>query len=369
MGEFLKWIGRFLGGPISLIGDNLKFLSNSVFGTDFSNRYNDIYNIFNGSYVPEDSNIGSSADIQNSGVLSDVQNLLHSVAGRYAGTELTGAEREQNAWTAMREDTRYQNAVADMQAAGLNPALMYGGASTPAVNSSAGGIAGSGSLSDLLAFAMLPLQMKAMQADIDKTEADTKNTQANTANIEKRTEWIDALSQAEVESKTAGAELDRNKIREIDANISRAEAEVVHLIEQAKTEEEKRELMLTQEVINRASAQRIQELLPFEKLLMSAQTDSERAEAEYKLAMTAFQNRLINSDYIDNVIKSMGADTTVKEVEAWLLSDQYGRENESTLEKIGHTLVSGLNMAVKIISPIKTTHSSSSYVEKHTFVN
>ena len=191
MGEFLKWIGRFLGGPISLIGDNLKFLSNSVFGTDFSNRYNDIYNIFNGSYVPEDSNYGTSAEIQNSGVLSDVQNLLRSLAGRYAGTELTGAEREQNAWTAMREDTRYQNAVADMQSAGLNPALMYGGASTPSVNSSAGGISGSGSLSDLLAFAMLPLQMKAMQADINKTVADTRNTEART-----RTEEQNALVQS-----------------------------------------------------------------------------------------------------------------------------------------------------------------------------
>ena len=62
------------------------------------------------------------------------------------GAELTGAQREANAfsaneaekqraWEQQMSDTSYQRGVADMQNAGLNPALMYGsgasGASTP----------------------------------------------------------------------------------------------------------------------------------------------------------------------------------------------------------------------------------------------
>ena len=79
-----------------------------------------------------------------------IGNGLSSLGARITGSHLTGAEREANAFSAQQaqlardyetemSNTSYQRGVADMQAAGVNPALMYGqgaaGASTPSSSS------------------------------------------------------------------------------------------------------------------------------------------------------------------------------------------------------------------------------------------
>lgn len=79
-------------------------------------------------------------------VWKGIGNTFSSLGARITGSRLTGAEREANAFSAQQaqlardydtqmSNTSYQRGVADMQAAGVNPALMYGqgaaGASTP----------------------------------------------------------------------------------------------------------------------------------------------------------------------------------------------------------------------------------------------
>lgn len=106
-------------------------------------------------------------------------NVVSSAAGKYLGTNLTGAEREANEWTAMREDTFHQRNVAGMQAAGLNPALMYqNGGSTP--NPSASVAPGSADPMSLVQLAMLPAQLKQMSAQTNQINADAALKRADT---------------------------------------------------------------------------------------------------------------------------------------------------------------------------------------------
>lgn len=115
---------------------------------------------------------------ESKGYTSMFDNIVGSVAGKYLGTNLTGAEREANEWTAQREDTFHQRTVADMKAAGLNPALMYGnGASGASPSQSVA--PGSADPVSLAQLATLPAQLKQINAQTAniKADADLKRTE------------------------------------------------------------------------------------------------------------------------------------------------------------------------------------------------
>lgn len=96
---------------------------------------------------------------------------------KYTGSGLTDAEREANAWTAQREDTANQRSVADMQAAGLNPYMMYGG-SAGATSTSGSVSPGSASMPSILPAILqmlsLPTQLSAIRAQTERTRAEAE---------------------------------------------------------------------------------------------------------------------------------------------------------------------------------------------------
>lgn len=105
----------------------------------------------------------------------------------YAGSRL--AAKEQMAFQREMSNTAYQRSVADMQKAGLNPAMMYtgsGGASSSPVGSNVQksdfGDTFSKSVNSALASRRLNAELESIKVNNERTRADTALTLANTQN-------------------------------------------------------------------------------------------------------------------------------------------------------------------------------------------
>lgn len=157
--------------------------------------------------------------------------LLPSLLGPLIGVggsalssrRLTGAQNQQNEWNAQQAQQanewnkenyqhRYQWEVQDMQAAGLNPALLYGGSSgagsVPGTTPASGAF--QGNPSDPASLVGSILDMALLGAQIDNIKADTRQKNANAGNIE-------ALTPAQV------GELE-SRIRKNNQDVSESEA-------------------------------------------------------------------------------------------------------------------------------------------------
>lgn len=158
------------------------------------------------------------------------------------GTGLTDAQKQQNEWTASREDTAYQRATADMEAAGLNPALMYGSGNAAASSGSASADVGA-SLSDMLGSASTLAEIENMKdtrkiarenLEVDKRSAAVAEQNAATAEYKAETERM-AVEQDIEESKSRISVnateilLKQSNIKVNEENIKKLQAEVKNL--------------------------------------------------------------------------------------------------------------------------------------------
>lgn len=193
------------------------------------------------------------------------------------GSGLTNSEIQQNDWNAQQaqeqraweehmDNTKYQRQVADMAAAGLNPAMMMGqgySASAPSGAAASGGDAGTpsgGLLDSILSVIFAKQRMSNLRAEgeVLKSQANKNNAEADESrtNVSYKQLLIDyypKLSEAtidkigaEIEKLGASSDLDRSSsslndaqrnLTDIRASIAELEKEWLPKIKSAETNE------------------------------------------------------------------------------------------------------------------------------------
>lgn len=260
-------------------------------------------------------------------------------------------------WNQQMDSTKYQRTVADMQAAGVNPALaMQGGVTTQASSNATAQAANIPAPQlDLSQVAQLALQEKQL-----RIQEKLVNAQARKANAEAGLSEIDQQYRASYnEILQSGMKLSNSltaqNIEQVRANIGKIDQEVELLKKQAKTEEEKAALTLAQRYVQESLKNKTDQeirnmvtLLPFQQALMSAQTDAAKASAAASFAEAAYKQGLLDSGYIDGMVREFNANASkaeqeslAREIENNLKTGNWFR-NDTWTGKLGNTVLQGM---------------------------
>lgn len=172
---------------------------------------------------PNPSGLGSTLDgigQSISSIFGNLPELINSLVAYYGRTTLTGAENEQNAFNAAEAEksrqfteymarNKYSMETGSMQDAGVNPAMVYGGGNlVPTASNGAtgtGSLGAGGSFFDMLTTMMrLPLEMKNLKAEADRTEAEAELARQKkiTEEAESRIRAINADYQEQLNGQT-----------------------------------------------------------------------------------------------------------------------------------------------------------------------
>lgn len=180
----------------------------------------------------------------------------NSLTNQITREDLTGAEKaanqfnaaeaeKQRAWETEMQNTAYQRQVADMQKAGINPALaMSNGQPATPSGASAQSVSPSGAsmnMSDLMQALLLPMnrnilkaQAKNIQADTDKKIAETKETEGKIEQLRLINQYYPEVTEASLDKIASEIGLTREQINKtaleadlvsVDTVIKRAEAD------------------------------------------------------------------------------------------------------------------------------------------------
>lgn len=308
---------------------------------------------------------------------SAVANMATSVGGAIAANNQIKQQQQFNAseaqkardWNLEMDNSKYQRTVADMQAAGVNPALaMDGHLSTNATsNAQAQSESGVNALTQLAALAgQMRLQtqqlkqekeLKSRELDIKQQEADAKvkNTNAQTDLLEIEKEYKRKEKDLQMESYELSNNLTRKQANEIDERIKNIKASTDLLVAQASTETEKQLLLESQAALAGANAYEIMSLLPYKQNLMDAQTENQRAAAGLALIEKMWKKELIDGGFLKTMIKLQDSsltekelDNAVREFEAGMRNGTYF-DNSTWMGKFSNWFVSGAAQAGKVI--------------------
>lgn len=217
-------------------------------------------------------------------------------------------------WNQQMDSTKYARTVADMQSAGVNPALaMQGGVTTQAGSNATASAANVGPAQvDLSQVAQLAMQSKQLQIQDKLADAEIRVKNADAELKEKDAKVRDDYNNLMMEGMKISNNLNESQISQIRANIDKIGEEVELLKKQAATEEERKLLTAAETSLRKAMERKTDQeiknmvsLLPFQQALMSAQTEQAKANAAAQLVHAAYEQGLIDSGYIYELTQNL----------------------------------------------------------------
>lgn len=270
-------------------------------------------------------------------------------------------------WNLQVDSTKYQRTVADMRAAGVNPALaMSGGVSTQASSSAqAQGANVDTPLFDFSQVAQLAMQSRQLSIQNKLADADIRVKNAEADLKEKDAKVRDDYNDLLMKGMKISQQLTDAQISQIKANISKIGEEVELLKKQAATEEERRLLTAAETSLRKAMERKTDQevknlvtLLPFQQSLMAAQTEASKASAAAQFVHAAYEQGLIDSGYITAMVREQNASADEKEVRKtaeeyeYLIRSGNIFDMSKTSGKIGKGFITAANIMSRFLGGI-----------------
>lgn len=280
-------------------------------------------------------------------------------------------------WNQQMDSTKYQRTVTDMQMAGVNPALaMNGGVTTQATSNATASAANVGTPElDLSQVAQMVMQAKQLKIQEKIADADARLKNAEAENKEIENKYADEFNSLRNEGIKVSNSLSESQIEQIGKNIEKMDEEIAKIKKEAATEEERRLLTISETSLKRAMERKtdaerkqIVELLPYQKNLISAQSVNQRAQASYALVQAAYQQGLIDNDYVESLVRSTNNKADELEVRkiAGQIENNLKTGNWFTGKDVGSRVAntmlgaaSALDKVIGALMPIKFSRSTS----------
>lgn len=246
---------------------------------------------------------------------NELSKQLNSFINQLTGAHTTGMMREQNEMQMQNIEDTYQREVSGMQTAGLNPALMYQNGASGSAPSAPSNSAGA-SLSDIFELISLPTRLKDLDAEIALKNSETSVNEAQARSIGINSDFNEQTFELRKQALELSNSLSREQKDLIYQRRQESIAQMHKLNEEALTEGSKRALNQATEILQRAEAFEIVQLMPYKVQLMQAQTASEKAQASLYAVNQLYQQKLVDSGYIEALCRQMEASASGQESEA-----------------------------------------------------
>lgn len=274
-------------------------------------------------------------------------NFVDNLLGKYTGTRLTDAQREQNdAQFALQDDAQRFNAAEAEKSwdrytdfyeknmsigsqlnqyveAGVNPFSLGGNVQSQnvsnvgAASSQPSGLASVSSVNDIFSVVM---KAKEFSLAKERAEVDMRNSTvvsdaqadfyaAQAENLRKNTSWLDSINGAKIREMESAISLNLQRVEEslqsVKESVSRISVNNNTLnVQNAQIQllGSEAELNVSKAIVENLNAKQLEAIMPFVALRYEAQTEKDIYDANVKMLECLKDQKLIDSDYYDNLI-------------------------------------------------------------------